>query len=170
MSWNTLVDIFSRFIDSIIEDYGSEVYLLPFQSGYRISNDQHFIFNIYKRTKYKSKVHIFTDISLGKTRHIFANLDFVIGVRLHSLIFAFIEKKPFLAIIHDEKVQYFLKDVGLAHNAIQGCELNAEKLKIKFEKVYKNRDRIVTHIEKMFPSFEERAKQNFRYLKRLLEL
>jgi polysaccharide pyruvyl transferase CsaB len=170
VSWKAMVDIFSSFIDSLIEDYDSEVFLLPFQSGYRIKNDQRLIVNIYNRIKCKSKVHVLQDNSLEKTRQIFASLDFVIGVRLHSLILAFIEKKPFLAIIHDEKVQYFLQDLGLEHNAIEGCELNTEKLKKKFEKIYKNKEIILKHLEKNLPLFKERAKQNFRYLKKFLEL
>lgn len=41
------------------------------------------------------------------------NLDALIGVRLHSLIFAAVAEVPLLGISYDPKIDYFLKTLGL---------------------------------------------------------
>jgi len=46
------------------------------------------------------------------------NLDMCIGMRLHSLIFAYISKIPFRAIIYDRKVEAFLKQINQIDNNI----------------------------------------------------
>ena len=65
--------------------------------------------------------------SIEELRGMLANADLVVGMRLHSLIFAASAGSPILGISYDVKVDSFIKDSG-AKRSIALDELTSEKL------------------------------------------
>lgn len=61
--------------------------------------------------------------------------DLVLGMRLHSLIFAHITKTPFIGISYMDKVRDVLGDMGYTKNIISLDEINLENLKEIYIKV-----------------------------------
>jgi len=87
------------------------------------------------------------DDSFQDALEIIARADYVVGMRLHSIIFAVLCKRPFIALSYSTKVKDFVKTLGL-ENWIDYKDLNFEKLKVMFEKV----ENEYKHIEKTLES------------------
>lgn len=85
---------------------------------------------------------------------IIARADYVVGMRLHSIIFAVLSKRPFLAISYSNKVKDFVRTLGL-ENWIDYEEINFERLINKFNEIEKE----YSHIEKVL----EAKKLHFTY-------
>jgi len=87
--------------------------------------------------------------SLQQTLDAYMNLDFIVGMRLHSLILAFRHSIPFLALSYETKTNKFLESIDYTHaletkNAdidsfIHQFEaLESESERVKFDLIKKN--------------------------------
>ena len=169
-TWQSLVETFAEFADYLTENLEAEVTLLPFQSEHNLFNDLELNKDILGQIRNKSKANLLEKVANPRQMlKSIASLDLIVGARLHSLIFSFLEKKPFLAITCDEKVRNFIGDTGLKRYSVEASELNTEKLEVRFEEVVKDKERIVSHIENTLPVMVKRAKLNFKCLRQLLE-
>lgn len=68
------------------------------------------------------------DRALASTEHLalISGLDFIIGMRLHALIFAAVSGLPFAGIAYDPKVESFLKQFGLKPLPVKDGDIKAE--------------------------------------------
>jgi len=64
----------------------------------------------YFENKIKNSI-IYNTFSLEEINGIIYNAEFIIGERLHSLVFSAINQKKFLAIKYDQKIEEFLKQI-----------------------------------------------------------
>ncbi|MFA5524409.1 MAG: polysaccharide pyruvyl transferase CsaB [Tissierellales bacterium] len=87
---------------------------------------------------------------------IISKLTMLVGIRLHSLIFAAIENIPMVAIEYDPKVKGFIK---LANQESVGDirELDPINLCLSIDKVYSNRENYKKVLCSKKPLFEEKA-------------
>ena len=170
LSYSHLVKTLSRFADYVVEEYGAEVFLIPFQAGYGFLDDLKLNKSILRHVKHKSRIFLVSDInSVEDMLSLFEKMDLVIGMRLHSIVFSFLERKPFLAIIYNIKVENFLKDVGLEKYSVKLSEFGLNELKTKFKEVMNEREDIIEKIERKIPLMMKKANLNFEHLKLLLE-
>jgi polysaccharide pyruvyl transferase WcaK-like protein len=96
-------------------------------------------------------------------------LDFLIGMRLHSLIFAAVLWVPFAAIEYEVKVGNLLDEMELRSASISSNgSLVPDDCSILF-KVWYQRDSIATAIEKALPAMRKGAERNFELLDRALD-
>ena len=71
-------------------------------------------------------------------QYLISKLYMVIGMRYHSNIFSAKMGTPFISISYEQKMQGFMKKIGLEKYCIVINELNYERLKSKMELVVKN--------------------------------
>ena len=71
-------------------------------------------------------------------QYLISKLYMVIGMRYHSNIFSAKMGTPFISISYEQKMQGFMKKIGLEKYCIVINELNYESLKSKMELVVKN--------------------------------
>lgn len=71
-------------------------------------------------------------------QYLISKLYMVIGMRYHSNIFSAKMGTPFISISYEQKMQGFMKKIGLERYCISIDELNYERLKSKMELVVKN--------------------------------
>lgn len=76
-----------------------------------------------------------------ETLSIIGNMDFLVGVRLHSLIYAAVMDVPMLGISYDPKVDAFLHSVGQQAVSETG-EFTLERFQPAFEKAWNEREQI----------------------------
>ena len=76
-----------------------------------------------------------------ETLSIIGNMDFLVGVRLHSLIYAAVMDVPMLGISYDPKVNAFLHSVGQEAVSETG-DFTLERFCPAFEAAWENRDRL----------------------------
>lgn len=89
-------------------------------------------------------------------------LDVMIGMRLHSLIFAARSVVPFVALGYDPKVAGFCKSLGLQKQVVPVCDVEpAELLELVEESLHKCNE-ISQSIKERMPKLEVCAKQNIK--------
>lgn len=99
---------------------------------------------------------------------IMENMDLLVGVRLHSLIFSAVAQIPMIAISYDPKVEYFMKSLGLkAFSRIE--DLEEEALVAEVMKVWQNREELSQNINSNVEKVRERLKINEETIERIID-
>src|SRR5262249_16071908 len=99
---------------------------------------------------------------LGLMKH----MSFAVGMRLHFLIFAGIQKIPFVSLPYAAKVSGFLADLKMPMPPISG--LNVGKLCAYLDRSWDLRAQIKKRLEESVPPLQERAKKTNQVLYDLL--
>jgi len=102
----------ANFLDSKISE-GWSVKMINFQTG----SDEQLHNAVIAQMKNSSSVTFLSNLSTF-------NSSFILGMRLHSVIFAIKTNTPFLAINYAPKVEGILKDLKLENHLINLNELN----------------------------------------------
>lgn len=152
-----LIEEIIKFIKIFKEKYRMwKIVLIPFQ----YSEDYQLLKNIKKEI---SEVLLIENQYLPEEiLGIIKNMDFLVGMRLHSLIFAGISNVPYIGIIYDKKVEEFLKETAQEGLKVEG--ITAEKI---FKKVSEKIERIeeIKNILKIkMDILKEKAEENFDLL------
>jgi len=82
---------------------------------------------------------------------------FVVGVRLHSLIFSSIVGTPFVGISYSKKVEDFMSEVGLGKYCLKNNEFDGDLLEKKIEEMIKDSGHIREILVKNIPLMKQRA-------------
>lgn len=85
-----------------------------------------------------------------------ANLDLLLGMRLHSLILAARAAVPALAIEYDPKVRSFARQVGLP-SAGPVAELQADGLRQALQQAWNGRASLSQHLREQAPDWQQAA-------------
>jgi polysaccharide pyruvyl transferase CsaB len=83
---------------------------------------------------------------------------FVVGVRLHSLIFSSIIGTPFVGISYSKKVEDFMGEVGLGKYCLKNNEFGEDLLGEKIDEMVKDSVHIREILAKNIPLMKQRAK------------
>ena len=121
--------------------------------------------NIYILEKHYNPMEIKGIISLA---------DFVLGMRLHSLIFASTEKRNFLAINYSPKVKNYLDLLVKNRPSIENIFINpenfsSEELKKKLDFIIKNKPYSSSSFTNQISKIVNQEKKNSYYLKKILK-
>jgi len=90
---------------------------------------------------------------------VFSQLDLVIGMRLHSLIFSLLNKVPMLGLSYDPKVAAFMDWLNQPFIDIRALDLKEVQLRI--EEILANKHLIRRQLEELAPLFQRKAALNF---------
>jgi polysaccharide pyruvyl transferase CsaB len=93
----------------------------------------------------------------GQVLGLMAHMAFAVGMRLHFLMFAGIQKVPFVPLPYASKVTGFLADLGMAMPSI--TELNVGKLCAFLDLSWDTRHTLARQLEERIPPLQERAKR-----------
>ena len=98
---------------------------------------------------------------------LFNRFEFILGMRLHSLMFAAKAKVPFAGISYDPKIDEFLDEFDfkpIARVPILGPEIISEAM----EDILEDRDEYRAKIIKTLYKLEERAEKSFKLLENVI--
>jgi polysaccharide pyruvyl transferase CsaB len=104
------------------------------------------------------------DYSLEEIESSIADLDCVIGMRLHSAALAIKYKIPFLAIPYSDKVRSLLKDAGLDDLLISIEDISGENINNKLVSVIEQSSDVKERIDKGLSVIHQRLQQGIETL------
>ena len=90
-----------------------------------------------------------------------STFDLLLGMRLHSLIFAAMNSVPMLGLSYDPKVEAFMKTVGQPYLQVDD-HIDPLKIKNAVEKILKDKQRIRSDLDERMKELHDQAALNFR--------
>lgn len=152
----------SIFLDWLIDKHGYEIKFIDFQGGEQ--EDYLLHKEIISLIRNQSKIyHLKHDHSIEKILEEFALSDFVLGMRLHSIISAIKTQTPFIALNYAPKIKNFLEYIKLSDHLFDIDQFEVEDLIKKFNEIHKNREKVSQKMR----GFNEAALQAHRKAERL---
>lgn len=95
------------------------------------------------------------DLSPVEIKTLIGNMDYFIGTRMHSNIFATSMKVPTVAIAYEKKTNGIMETVGLQDYVVEIDQITPEKLIEKVNKSLKNRQIIQQKLENKIPELRK---------------
>jgi polysaccharide pyruvyl transferase CsaB len=151
--------------DYFIDRYDSEVVFVPMEHKF----DLHQAHAVGARMIWPDHARILQGTyTPAQIMTIIKNFEFVVGMRLHFLIFAAIQDVPFVALPYSKKVLGFIQELNMETPPLQ--YINSGRLIAHVDKAWDQRDRIREQIRQHLPSLQQRAIQNNTLMTGLLRL
>jgi len=132
---------FAHFIGWLKRDYGFRTVLVPFSA--LPENDTLLLNKIFAQLDDKSAAEVFEySGDYIKVLELMNRSKAVVGMRLHSLIFATLTRTPFLALSYSSKVKAFAADLGMGEYVYDWAGLDVNELKSGFKRLMENYERV----------------------------
>ncbi len=148
----------AKLLDWVSQTYNYSPLFILFHSP----EDMHVTFKVTALMKEKSNL-VFRICRPKEMLGLIAHLDCLIGMRLHSLIFAAMNCVPMLGISYDPKVEAFMKMIGQPYVDLeQDPDLNG--MKKKLEEIFANKEAIKVGLAVKKKKLYDRASLNFELL------
>ncbi|QZY55777.1 polysaccharide pyruvyl transferase CsaB [Crassaminicella profunda] len=156
------IDKICSTADKLVENFHMDVAFIPFH----FKEDMKIMNEIEKRMKHQA-IFIRNRYEIDEMLGLVGNLDLLVGVRLHSLIFAAIMNTPIIAISYDPKIDSFMKSLQL-DSLCSKEDLNEVDLILEIEKVQKNNENYKQMLEEKVKNLQEKLKVNEKVVMELL--
>lgn len=130
----------SRTVSWLIDRIDAYIIFIPFYISEN-DDDRRPAENISKQIRSDMQSRILKlNRQLGprETKWVISRCKYVIGTRLHSLIFSVSETTPILGINYEPKISNFMKDMGLNEFVFNYENINAEEITDKILKLDSN--------------------------------
>lgn len=144
-------------IERIVQKHKLQPVLIPFQL---IKENDQEIMNkkiVQKGGVEKIVVQKYQD-NISEILEQIGAAEFVIGVRLHSLIFSSIVGTPFVGISYSKKVEDFMSEMGLEQYCLKNDQFEDDILNDRIERMIEDSGHIREILAKKFPSMKEQTK------------
>lgn len=151
--------------DYMVERFDAQVLFVPMEGGEN-KDPQHSHAVIAKMANTKRANVLKGEYGSGEVLGLMKHMSFAVGMRLHFLIFAGIQKIPFVPLPYASKVSGFLSDLEMPMPPITA--LNIGKLCAFLDRSWDLRHQIKKRLEENVPPLQERSKQTNRILCDLL--
>jgi len=149
--------------DRMIEELGARVVFIPMQWPDDLSVSK----KIAGRMNHKAAV-LSGEYTTSELLSLVGNLDLLIGIRLHALIFAAVMQVPMAGISYDPKIERFLKMIGERHVGTLKT-VDAESLMEKVRSLWKERKQHNCERQVRINTLRSRAFQNAELALELIE-
>lgn len=135
VSYNEFIRIVARNLDEIISKFSSKIIFFPTaKMDIKIHLDVKRIMENHSSVKllfYENYVDLLEEIS---------KIHILIGMRMHSLIFATLQGKPVCSLNYNPKVTGFMKQLGLTTHSHEIYDLNQKTLFNSINEILNNYD------------------------------
>jgi polysaccharide pyruvyl transferase CsaB len=108
--WSYYKHIMAQAVDQLAEEFGARIVFIPMQWP----DDQEVAHKIKSRMR-RPAVLLEEEYTTSELLSLVGNLDMLIGIRLHALIFAAVMHTPMVGISYDPKIDRFLETLGDRH-------------------------------------------------------
>ena len=154
----------AKTIDYIIEKYNSNVILIPMHYPGDLDISNSILHNVNAEGCYVLSNKYNVEDLMG----IIKNLEILIAMRLHSLIYAATQGVPMVGIVYDPKIEGFLKSIDMDFMC-PAKNLKHQELVKKTDYVWENRKEIKHKLEILDEKMKKEALKNTYMAKELLE-
>ena len=97
---------------------------------------------------------------------LYGRLDYLVGTRFHSVIFALTSFVPAIAIGYEHKTEGIMRDLGLEKWVMPIENVRVDLLKALFDDLVKNRNEYIQHLQEVLPPYIERARNSIYLVNR----
>ncbi|MBI4528153.1 MAG: polysaccharide pyruvyl transferase family protein [Deltaproteobacteria bacterium] len=153
--------ILANAADFMVERFDAQVIFVPMERGEN-KDPQHSHAVISKMANAQRANVLKGDYTSSEVLGLMKYLAFAVGMRLHFLIFAGIQKVPFIPLPYAAKVSGFLSDLEMPMPPITA--LNVGKLCAFLDRSWDLRNEIKKQLELKVPPLQERAKRTSQIL------
>jgi polysaccharide pyruvyl transferase WcaK-like protein len=158
--------ILANTADFMVERFDAQILFVPMEGGEN-KDPQHSHAVIAKMANTKRANVLKGEYTSGEVLGLMKHMAFAVGMRLHFLIFAGIQRVPFIPLPYATKVSGFLADLEMPMPPITA--LNVGKLCAFLDRSWDTKDRIRKRLEDKVPPLQERAKVTNRAACELLQ-
>lgn len=160
-----LEKIIANTIDYIIEKYGVNVILIPMHHP----EDLEISLSIQNMVKGLECHTVKDKYNVEDIMGIIKELDLIIAMRLHSLIYAATQEIPMVGIVYDPKVRGILNSFNIEYMSFVE-DLNFADLIYNIDGAWDNREEIKNNLIQQDEKFKEKALSNITMALELLEM
>jgi polysaccharide pyruvyl transferase CsaB len=158
--------ILANAADFMVERFDAQILFVPMEIGDN-KDPQHSHAVISKMVNAQRASVLKGEYSSAAVLGLMKHMSFVVGMRLHFLIFAGIQKIPFVPLPYATKVAGLLSDLEMPMPPITA--LNVGKLCAFLDRSWDLRERIRKNLEVKVPPLQERARKTNQILCELLQ-
>lgn len=152
--WGHYKQVLAHAGDRMIEELGAKVVFIPMQWPDDLSVSQKIA------AKMKNKAEVLPDeYTTSELLSLVGNLDLLIGIRLHALIFAGVMHVPMAGISYDPKIDRFLQTIGERHVGTLKT-VTADSLMARIRELWDERKRPNQEREDRINTLRNKAFQN----------
>lgn len=160
---DSFIGRFAQLCDTIVEKYGRTIVFL----GMQMPHDS--IVGEKVRAKMKREAYILRgNYSPYEVMGIISQADFILSMRLHTLIFAARQRVPLIGFIYDPKIDYYLEKLDMPSGGTLK-EFDLERTLGLVDDIISRKGYYVKKLEQKEAELEKMAHRNEKYLKKLLE-
>ncbi len=163
--------IMARLADYIVEHHHATVIFIPQVTvDSRMDDDRESSKRVHGYMKEKDKAIVLNDYYHHETiKAMYGSLNYLVGVRFHSVIFALTSIVPSIAIGYEHKTRGIMTDLGLEKWVIEIKKLEVSELILLFDNLVENRSEYIDYLQKTLPSYIERAEKAILFVKKIYE-
>jgi polysaccharide pyruvyl transferase CsaB len=158
--------ILANAADFMVERFDAQILFVPMEVGDN-KDPQHSHAVISKMANAQRASVLKGEYSSAAVLGLMKHMSFAVGMRLHFLIFAGIQKIPFVPLPYATKVAGLLSDLEMPMAPI--AALNVGKLCAFLDRSWDLRERIKKRLEVKVPPLQERARKTNQILCELLQ-
>ncbi|MBD5456736.1 MAG: hypothetical protein HDR23_09800 [Lachnospiraceae bacterium] len=166
LKYGEFIDTMVLIINLINEHYHYNIILLPFMidRDYKVASD------IVAKVKCKKHIHIFEekDFDVQKFFSVIKGAQFVIGMRLHSIIFSIMCATPFIALSYSQKVLSLLNYTGFQNLVVDVNNMHCDEVMELINFIETNRSEISSQEMNVYEEMKAREDINDKFFTSLL--
>jgi colanic acid/amylovoran biosynthesis protein len=161
------VNAIAQTVDYLAEQHGANIYYIPQVTARNFDDDDRKIALMVKNDVVnKEKFHVIEDdIPPMKLIRLCGSMDIFIGTRMHSNIFALVNKIPVVAIEYEHKTGGIMSALGLEDLVIDINEVDFKSLRNKVATLLRKRGIYINKIEKNLPIQIGKSKSAIEFIK-----
>jgi polysaccharide pyruvyl transferase WcaK-like protein len=157
-------ELLANAADFMVDRFDAEVLLIPMER--QVLDIQHSHAVIAHMLRAPRAAVLKGKYTSGQLLSLLGRFDFVVGMRLHFLIFAALAKVPFVALPYASKVHGFLEEFQIESPPLE--LVNAGRLIAHLDQSWDRRRSLQGRIAKILPELQERARHSQQLLQGLL--
>lgn len=159
----------SLTIDHIQTACGSQVILIPQVTAHHQRDDDRIVQSrISTGCVSECKPINLTDVNGHyELKSLYGNLDYHIGTRFHSVIFALTSFVPCIAIEYEHKTGGIMRELGLHRWVIPIEDVTADRLQSLFDELLRDADSYRAHLREVIPPYVSRSREFVTALKQV---
>jgi polysaccharide pyruvyl transferase CsaB len=150
--------------DYMVDRFDADIVMVPMERS--VLDMQHSHGVIAKMLRAQRATVLKGEYTSGQVLSLIGHFDFVVGMRLHFLVFAALQKVPFVALPYAGKVSGFLEDLKVPTPPLQ--LVNAGRLIAHLDQSWDNRRAMKAQLAKTVPALQARAQETHKLLVKLL--
>jgi colanic acid/amylovoran biosynthesis protein len=161
----------AKLCDHISTTYDAMILCIPQVTvTYHADDDRESGKRVYQYMQQKQNMIVLTEEYDHHTvKAIYKELDYLVGTRFHSVIFALTAYVPSIAIGYEYKTLGIMTDLGLHQWVLDIQRIHSEQASRLFDSLVLNRDQYIAQLRKVLPDYVARSQQAINVVKELYE-